>query len=303
MSKILVTGARGFIGRHILQPLIDSGFEVHALSSNEGRVAAEGTSEIHWHTANLLSHDVAYDLVEKIQPSHIIHAAWVTEHGTFWGSRDNLKWLAATTELIRGFSDFGGKRFVNFGSCAEYSWDHGVCVEGQTPEIPNTLYGTSKLAVHKLLTASAEQFGFSAVTGRVFFCYGPNEGVKRLVPQACRELLAKNKAKFSSGAQIRDFMHVTDIARGFVSLAMSDIIGACNVSSAEPLSIKDVVQTIARLANAEEHVELGALPGRAKDPPMIVGANQLLKSTGWTQTISLEAGLQSTLDWWKKHDA
>lgn len=302
-SRILVTGARGFIARHTLQPLIDSGFEVHALTTRDRIEERFSKLQVEWHTSDLLERDTARNLVEHLRPTHVLHAAWITEHGKYWVSDENLLWLAATSELIHTFARTGGERFVNLGTCAEYEWAHDCLVEDKTPEVPATLYGATKLAVHNSLMASANQFGFGAATGRVFFCYGPHESEQRVVPHACRKLARKELAEFSSGTQIRDFMHVKDVGSGVVALVNSEITGACNVSSGEAVSLAEIVHMLGEISDARECIRLGVLPDRDNDPPSIVGSNVKLTNSGWSPAISLRDGLSRTYDWWQEHES
>jgi len=300
MKRLLITGARGFIGRHVAARAAQAGFEVHGTYSGGSLPADLSGLPVTWHKVDLLAAGRVGELTAEVAPSHLLHAAWVTAHGDYWTSGENLAWVAATAQLVAAFAKAGGKRFVMTGSCAEYDWDHGFFVEGVTPERPSTLYGTAKLATHQTLMAAGRQFGFSAATGRVFFAYGPYENEKRIIPYACQMLAKRQSAKFSSGMQLRDFMHVDDLARGFVSLLGSDIQGACNVCSGVPVSLADIARTIGRISDAENCIMLGATPDRPNDPPLIVGDNRILRSTGWQPAITLQDGLAETYTWWNE---
>jgi len=301
MNRILVTGARGFVGRHTLSILHDRGFEVHAVTSSIGAQAHQTNDRTNWHVADLLDNQATDALVSAIKPSHVLHSAWVTEHGKFWSSPENLRWVAMTANLVKVFSENGGKRFVNVGTCAEYSWDQGICKEGETSEIPHTFYGASKLATHKVLLAAARQFGFQAATGRIFFCYGPNEDPKRLISHACIKLAMKQTAQFSSGVHQRDFMHVTDVANGLANLVDSQIEGACNISSGTPVTIHNVIEMLGEISGGHQYIEMGALPDRSDDPLLLAGNNDLLRTTGWKPNVNLEEGLQENFEWWRRH--
>lgn len=116
--RLLLTGATGFLGRHILSAAVEAGFEVHCVARNPEKVAELEDIGAEWHIADLLSADSAAGLVASIVPSHIIHAAWDTRHGAYWTSLENMSWVAATLRIIEAFAHLRGKRFVQIGSCA-----------------------------------------------------------------------------------------------------------------------------------------------------------------------------------------
>ncbi|WP_338833436.1 NAD(P)-dependent oxidoreductase [Bradyrhizobium septentrionale] len=300
MKRLLLTGARGFIGQCALRPALEAGFEVHAIRSTTGGREPDATLPVTWHTANLLGAGVADDLVERIKPSHILQTAWVTDHGAYWTSPANLDWLAFGARLAKAFAAHGGQRFVSVGTCAEYDWTGtGPLVEDTSPEEPETFYGKIKLCHHQMLMAASQQLGFTAATGRIFFIYGPHEGPRRLIAYACRELAAGRRASFSSGQQRRDFLHVEDAARGLVALLDSSISGACNVSSGSADSLRDVVSHIAGISGCSDLVSFDAARDRPGDPPLILGDATRLHSTGWVPLIPLQVGLSRTYAWWK----
>jgi nucleoside-diphosphate-sugar epimerase len=153
-----------------------------------------------------------------------------------------------------------------------------------------------------MLGALGEQAGLSVGWGRVFFLYGPNEHPQRLVSSVILSLLRGEPAKTSHGRQIRDYMHVQDVADGLVSLLHSDVRGAVNISSGQATTIRELVLTAGRLLQRPDLIQLGAIPARANDSPLVVGDNaRLLTEVGWSQKLDLEAGLTQTIEWWKSH--
>ena len=297
MKRLLVTGARGFVGRHCVVQAVAAGFEVWGLGSDGAPPPELVALPVRWRSADLLAHGALERLLEEARPTHVLHAAWVTAHGSYWTSPSNLDWLALGARFFKTFRAFGGERFVSIGTCAEYDWRYGFMSETVTPEAPTTLYGRIKLAHHHALMAAAEQLGFSAATGRIFFAFGPHENASRLIPYVCRRLAEGEPAEVASGRHWRDFMFVEDVAAGFLALLDSDLGGACNVCAGAPVQLSAIVETLGRLSGRPDLVRLGARPDRADDPDMLVGANARLRSIGWSQRFSLIDGLQRTYDW------
>ena len=108
MKRVLLTGARGFVGRHCLAELSRRGFEVHAVSRC-ANVASRDPGVI-WHQANLLDSRTTYDLVARVQPTELMHLAWITICGEYWESPENLSWVRAGLDLIEAFAQHGGRR-------------------------------------------------------------------------------------------------------------------------------------------------------------------------------------------------
>lgn len=287
MKRVLVTGATGFIGRHALRSLAGRGYEVHGVAR-----APLATPDAHWHRADLLNPAQPAALLAQLRPTHLLHFAWYAEHGRFWSASENFAWVTASQQLLDHFVANGGRRFVGVGSCAEYDWRAGLCREYGTPLAPATLYGTCKDLFRRYLDAYAGHHRLSAAWGRVFHLFGPGEHPGRLTASVIDALRRGEPALCTSGEQVRDFMHVADVADAFAALLDSDVTGAVNVASGQALAIKDLVLRIAGLMQRRELVRLGALPPRADDPPVLTAdTGRLNTEVGWHPARDLDARL------------
>jgi len=281
--------------------LMDKGFEVHA-AYYTGPVEIMDDSGIFWHKCNLLKPEQNREFIEEVNPTHILHFAWYTEHNQYWSSIENIKWVQASLNLIMNFARCGGERAVLAGTCAEYDWKYGYLSEGVTPLKPHTLYGICKNSLQEIFSDFAKQAGVSAAWGRIFFPYGPHEAVDRLVPSVIVSLLKDQKALCTHGRQIRDYMHVEDVASAFVSLLESGEEGPVNIASGEPVAIRTIIDTIADLMGRRELIELDAIPAPELEQSLIVAdVLKLNKQVGWKPRVVLEDGLRSTIDWWRGH--
>ena len=297
-KRVLLTGANGFIGRHCLPLLIRQGYEVHAVSSQK---IIENKPNVHWHQTDLLEPSQVVKLMADVQPTHLLHFAWYTVPGKYWTSKENLRWVQASLGLLQQFTRHNGQRVVMAGTCAEYDWRYGYCSEAVTPLIPATLYGMCKHSLQLMLTAFAKQTGLSAAWGRIFFLYGPHEHPNRLVAYVIRSLLRGESARCSHGNQIRDFLYVEDVADAFVALLESAISGPVNIGSGKPIALREVIYRIAEIQNLPELIQLGALPTRKDDPPLLVAdIRRLQKEVGWQAKHELNIALKKTIEWWKQ---
>jgi nucleoside-diphosphate-sugar epimerase len=299
MSRIIITGASGFIGRHVIGHFLHDGFDVHCITREAVHDPLLAESGATWHEMNLLHPHGCRKLFEQVRPTHLLHLAWCTKPGEFWNSESNLDWLAASIELLADFVTSGGKRATFAGSCAEYDWRYGYLTEGLTPTVAESLYGASKNG----LRGAAEQYcrqkrvGFS--WGRIFFLYGKYEHPSRLVPSIIRPLINSKRAVCASGNQVRDFLNSEDVASALASVALSEIEGAINIGSGVAVSIGEVAADIAKIIGGTPLLEYSDEPSQSHHPYVIANIDRLRDEVGWKSAISLEGGLEDAVNWWR----
>jgi len=279
VSRVLVTGAAGFIGSHAVRVLEKRGHEVV-------------TSRV-----DLLAPGAAEELVRQTRPTDLLHLAWYAVPGKFWSAPENLVWVEATLQLLRAFYGAGGRRAVAAGTCAEYDWSgKGPLSESETPLRPATVYGRAKADTFE----AAAGFGGDLAWGRVFFLYGPGEHPDRLVASVARRLVAGEEAPTSEGTQVRDFLHVEDVAGAFAALLDSGVTGAVNIGSGVPVTVREVVEEVARAAGRPELLRVGALPARADEAPELVAdVRRLHDDVRFRPRYDLPAGVAQTVAWWR----
>lgn len=297
MNRVLLTGGTGFIGRHALAGLTARGYEVHATTSRDARVSGDGVT---WHRTDLLDPEQVARLLDFVRPTHLLHLAWYAVPGDYVTSPANLSWVQASLALLDHFARTGGRRVVMAGSSFEYDWNYGFCSERITPTTPVTVYGRCKHALSELLAASAGASDLSASWGRIFFLYGPHEDSRRLVASVIRSLLNDQVARCSHGEQIRDYLHVEDVAGALVALLDCDVTGPVNIASGRPVVLKDLIRTIGRKLEREDLIALGALPARADESPIVVAdIRRLATEVGWKPSFDLDLGLERTIECYK----
>lgn len=299
MTRLLITGATGFIGEPAVRAARDH-FEVHA--------AARGTPakpQAAFHRCDVLNVKGTARLIEAVRPTHLLHLAWIATPGVYWNSPENHRWVEASKHLLLTFARCGGVRAVVAGSCAEYDWGAaGVCRERDTPTRPHTTYGRCKLELGQWAEAFGKARGVSVARARLFFLYGPREYPARLVPSVARALFAGAPAACSAGAQQRDFLHVEDAADALVALTRSDLTGPVNIGSGEAVAVRDVIAHVARACGRPELVNLGARETPANEPPLLVAdVGRLRDELGWRSRTDLARGLRETANWWRLNRA
>ena len=198
----------------MLDRLVARGYEVHAVSRGDPLAA---TGQVTWHRTDLLDSGATNKLASQVAATHLMHLAWITEPGVYWESPKNDDWLSASFSLLESFAEHGGLRAVLAGTCAEYDWSDGHCVEDKTPLRGKSLYAQSKLAFRDAAFAVAKSADLSVAWARLFLSFGPHERPERLVPAVIRALLAGERARCVDGSLERDFMYVVDVADAMIA--------------------------------------------------------------------------------------
>jgi nucleoside-diphosphate-sugar epimerase len=297
-NPVLVTGATGFLGSHCLAPLVERGFDVLGLYRDR---APPDVAGVRWVRGDVMDRPAMRTLLEEHRPKGLLHLAWFVEPGKLITEPSNLSWVSASLDLIRAFREAGGERCTVSGSCYEYDWRFGYCVEDVTPCEPDTLYGTAKDSLRRTLLAYCNVSGLSGSWGRAFFMYGPRENPGRLVSSVIISLLRGSPAKSSHGLQVRDYLHIQDVAEGMVALFASHARGAYNIAGTST-TIRAIVELLGEITGRSDLLQIGALPARANDAPLVLGnGDRTFTDTGWKPRLTLEAGLSATVDWWRSH--
>jgi nucleoside-diphosphate-sugar epimerase len=281
--KVLVTGARGFIGRACVFALEARGFEVLAPSSRE---------------LNLLDEATVRAYLAKTRPTHLLHAAWRAVHSDVMRSADNFAWLKASLSLVEAFHAAGGARAACLGSCAEYDWSYGLCRTGITPLKPATAYGAAKHALHVAAESCAKAASLSFVWPRLFFVYGPGEHETRLSVFILKSLLQGQPAALTHGRQIRDYLYVRDVGEGIVAALLSSHQGEIDIASGEPLALREIALEIGRQTGRTDLLRFGAKPAPAQDVSVVLSDTAHARAhLDWAPRTRLDEGIAEMIAW------
>jgi len=299
---VLVTGATGFIGSHVVRELRARGVDVRASVRSSSRMGAVADleNEVEWVPCDLstASPSELRDLCDSVDAC--IHAAWYVEPGKYAHAVENVEWVGTSMRLLEALAAQGCPRAVYIGTCFEYDHRTGYLAE-DSPTRPWTLYGAAKLSTALMGAKLGEQLGVAFSWARLFYQYGPHEQEGRLVPHVVRSLLSGEDVPVTRGTQIRDFLHVADVASALMDVAGSDHVGTVNIGSGRPVSVRDVVSCIAGILDESGRVRFGARPDSPSDPPFICANNGVLENeVGWKPRFDLETGLRDTVDWWRR---
>ena len=271
-SRVLVTGASGFVGRAVTSNLLKSNLKLRLVS----RVGSQFTDEVLDATDRVIqSPDIFQEdadwwasVCEGIET--VIHLAWYTKHRDYLYSTKNIDCLIGTLNLARGFARAGGSRFVGIGTCLEYDL-RGEKVSVSTALNPLLPYSAAKASAYLNLTQFLGEENISFSWCRLFHLYGDGENANRLFP-FLRCGIEKGEVVMIRGSnQVRDYMDVKEAGVLIGKVALSIVNGPLNICSGRPVTIKSVAEGIADEYGKRSLLQFGRLPDDPRNPEYIVG--------------------------------
>lgn len=290
--KVLVTGASGFIGPHLVRALCQSGAEVHALSRR--KVEQNGACP-RWWQVDLSDPHAANSTMHRIQPHVVFHLAGLAVGGRDAGLvlptfHSNLE---TSVNILAAVNETSCKRMVLAGSLEEPETGDGLFV-------PSSPYAAAKWASSAYGRMFHALYKTPVVITRIFMTYGPGEpNEKKLIPYVINSLLQDQPPELSSGTRRVDWIFVEDVVQGLIQAALRPGIDGCTVDlgSGHLVTVREVVHRISKIINSEVHPRFGAAPDRPMEQVRVAHLEESIRLLGWCPGHSLDQGLQRTVKW------
>lgn len=297
MKQVLITGGSGFIGRQVTQKFLEQGYEVTVINKSSYLPPINGLNVVH---LDLFDEIKVNAFMQAHHFKYMIHLAWYIGPKCH-SDNINFSWLQASINLLRAFHKNGGCKFLGAGTVSEYDFSYGLLQEDKTPLHNPSLHGQCKAAFYHTASIFCQQNGIEFKWARIFNLYGPYERRSRLMPSVINSMLKNEDVKVSNCEKFQDYLHVFDTANGIYTLFESNLQGATNICSAQPIYLRNIVKKISELVNFKGEILWGSIPASFSNN-IIVGCNDKLKSLGWKPKYDLETGLKETIDWWRTHN-
>jgi len=299
--RVFLTGASGFIGSHVTRALLTAGYEVAILARPNRPVPRlhDVVPQLTIIEGDFYDTNSFHLALAKWQPEACIHLAWYAEPGKYLQSPENILALTASLTLLDGLIRVGCKQVVMAGTCAEYDTDLGFLRE-DSQTYPTSLYAATKLSLSLIAQQVAAINDIRFAWARVFYLYGPYENDQRMTPALIRALLTNQPFPATLGEQVRDYLHVSDVASALITLVDRHANGVFNIASGSPVTMRQLMEIIGEITGQLDLIQFGALPYRVWEPMFICGDSQRLKALGWAPRYSLRDGLRQTVGWWRQ---
>lgn len=308
LKRIYITGASGFIGSRLVKALRADGYEIGVLvrpGSGLLRNAVSGRN-LSVYTGDIRDSGDVSRSIREFCPDAVIHLVtyYAVEHvpaeiGVMIDT--NVK---GTHHLLEAAKEQGVKLFVNASTCAVYRQSDRALSEDD-PVDPQNLYAVTKLQAEEAVRFYALNYGVDGVSLRLFPPYGPGDHERRLIPYLIRSFRNGESPALTSGRQRWDFVFVDDVVDAFRAVLRSyplhDRYDTINIGTGNPVSIRELAETVMRLMGTKVSLSWGAVPHRKNEvwfnSADIRKAGMVL---GWSPGTGLDRGLVLTIDWFTR---
>ena len=269
--KVLVTGAGGYIGRHIVKELLDKGHEV--LASD---FSFKGIDE----RAQFIEEPIfsgEKDIFDRLgRPDCLIHMAW--RDGFIHNSNAHMQDLSNHIIFLENMIDGGLKYLTVMGTMHEIGYHEGA-IDENTPCNPLSMYGVAKNALRQTLLLYCKDKDVNLHWLRAYYIYGDDMRGSSIFAKICQAVEdGKKTFPFTTGKNKYDFIHVDKLAEQIVAASVqSEVNGVINVCTGNPISLGEQIETFIKDHNFDIKLEYGAFPDRPYDSPITYGDSTKIK--------------------------
>lgn len=312
-SRVLVTGADGFIGSHLTERLVKEGCSVKAFifynSFNSwgwlDTLPKEIVDEIEIFAGDIRDPNGVRSAMASCEV--VFHLAALIAIPYSYHSPDsyvdtNIK---GTLNILQAARDFEVKKVMVTSTSEVYGTAKYVPIDEFHPYQGQSPYSATKIGADKLAESFYRSFNLPVVIVRPFNTYGPRQSLRAVIPTIITQILS-GKAELNLGALFptRDLLYVADTVEGFLAIARSEqTIGEeINIATQTEISIYDVATKIMDLTGLSVKIAKDDIRLRPEKSEVnrLLGSNEKIKSiTDWRQSYSLEDGLSETIEWFK----
>lgn len=315
-KKILVTGADGFIGSHLVEQLVESGHSVKAFvmynSFNSwGWIDSfdkDILSKLEVVAGDIRDANFVNDIMKDIDI--VFHlAAMITIPFSYQAPENYIDTnIKGTLNVLLAAKNNNVERVLTTSTSEVYGTAEYIPIDEKHPLNAQSPYSASKIGADKLAESFYKSYDLPISIVRPFNTYGPRQSARAIIPTIITQLLNGNsEIKLGSLNPTRDLVFVKDTVKGFIKIAESDdAIGkAINIATGDDISIGDLAKKLISLISPDTNIIADTKRIRPKNSEVLrlCGSNDKLKKlTAWSPEYSLERGLQETIDWFKRKE-
>lgn len=313
-KKVLVTGADGFIGSHLVQALLKEGCKIRAFvyynSFNSwgwlDSLPAETLKQIDVFAGDIRDPNGVSEAMQDCEL--VFHLAALIAIPFSYHSPDsyvdtNIK---GTLNVLQAARQHNVQRVLVTSTSEVYGTAQYAPIDEKHPMQGQSPYSATKIGADRIAESFYRSFGTPVVIVRPFNTYGPRQSARAVIPTVITQLLSgQTELKLGDLTPTRDFNYVDDTVQGFIALAKADsALGKeINIASGEEYSIAHVAEILIAEINPQARiiVDEQRLRPESSEVYRLIGSNSLITSlTSWRPNFNLRAGLQDTIAWFRQ---
>lgn len=308
-TKVLITGADGFIGSHLTELLVQKGCRVKALSQynsfnnwgwledinckNEIEIFTGDVRDLSYCNYLIKDVDIVFHLAAliAIPYSYVAPSSYVDTN------------INGTLNICQAAIENGGVRVIHTSTSEVYGTAQYVPIDEKHPLQPQSPYSASKIAADSMALSFFNSFDLPITIARPFNTYGPRQSARAVIPTIITQIAnGINEIKLGDLSPTRDFNYVEDTCRGFISIAENDTtIGeVVNIGSNKEISIHDTLELIKDLMSSDVEIiqdNIRLRPENSEVFRLWCDNSKIEKLTGYKPQVNLEKGLKKTIEW------
>ncbi|MEJ5961270.1 NAD-dependent 4,6-dehydratase LegB [Pedobacter immunditicola] len=312
-KKVLVTGADGFIGSHLVENLIIEGAKVTAFvyynSFNSwgwlDSLSKDTLDQIEIFSGDIRDPNGVRTAMKDIEV--VFHLAALIAIPFSYHSPDsyidtNVK---GTLNVIQAAKDLGIERVLVTSTSEVYGTAQYIPIDENHPRQPQSPYSASKIGADCIAESFYRSFDLPLTIVRPFNTYGPRQSARAVIPTIITQLLSgKQEIKLGDVTPTRDMLFVQDTVKGFIEIAKSDkLVGHdCNIATQSEISVGDIAQELIRQINPSAEIisdEQRLRPEKSEVFRLYGSNKKILENTNWKLSYTLAQGLAETIDWFR----
>jgi len=311
MKKILITGAGGFIGSHLVENCVEEGYDVKAF------VRYNSTNNWGWLENSVVKNDIEvvsgdirdYDSVFNalVNCKAVFHLAALI--GIPYSYVSPLAYIKTNIEgtynVLQAAKERNLTNIVITSTSETYGTAQKIPINENHPLVGQSPYSASKIAADQIALSYHKSFGFPVKIARPFNTYGPRQSARAIIPTIITQLLSgKSELDLGNTKPTRDLTYVRDTVSGFIEIYKSiDLIGeVTNIGMNEEISVEELAKRIADILNVSITIkkdEKRIRPENSEVERLRCDNIKLQKYTSWKPKYNLEQGLTETISWIK----